>query len=343
MKPNLLEMTFEDLQRTAREAHLPAYRVEQLCDWVYRKGVTDPARMTNLPRAFVERFDILTSRIVRRSESKDGTIKLLVALHDGEHVETVLIPERRRATVCLSTQAGCAMGCRFCASGIGGLRRNLTAGEILARILHLWSAGGSAATNVVFMGVGEPLANYESTVRSIRAVIDPRRFGISARRVTVSTIGLPAQILRLAKEDIPITLAISLHAPNDTLRRELIPAAARTSLEEIISAAEAFYAARKREITLEYLLLGGVNDSALCAEGLVRIARRLRCNVNLIRYNPVESLPFERPGSVKVKEFTARLRKRGVNVHVRRSRGLDAAAACGQLRHWGDEVGRCDK
>lgn len=343
MKPNLLEMTFEELQRTAREAHLPAYRVEQLCDWVYRKGVTDPAKMTNLPRAFAERFDILTSRIVQRSQSKDGTIKLLVALHDGEHVETVLIPERRRATVCLSTQAGCAMGCRFCASGIGGLRRNLTAGEILAQILHLWSAGGSAATNVVFMGVGEPLANYESTVRSIRAVIDPRRFGVSARRVTVSTIGLPAQILRLAKEDIPITLAISLHAPNDALRGELIPAAARTSLEEIISAAEAFYAARKREITLEYLLLGGVNDSALCAEGLVRIARRLRCNVNLIRYNPVESLPFERPGSVKVKEFAARLRKRGVNVHVRRSRGLDAAAACGQLRHWGDEVGRCDK
>ena len=343
MKPNLLEMTFEELQRTAREAHLPAYRVEQLCDWVYRKGVTDPARMTNLPRSFVERFDILTSRIVRRSESKDGTIKLLVALHDGEHVETVLIPERRRATVCLSTQAGCAMGCRFCASGIGGLRRNLTAGAILAQLFHLWSAGGRAATNVVFMGVGEPLANYQSTVRSIRAVIDPQRFGISARRVTVSTIGLPAQILRLAKEDIPITLAISLHAPNDTLRGELIPAAARASLEEIISAAEAFYAARKREITLEYLLLGGVNDSALCAEGLVRIARRLRCNVNLIRYNPVESLPFERPGSVKVKEFTARLRKRGVNVHVRRSRGLDAAAACGQLRHWGDEVGRCDK
>ena len=342
MKTKLLDMTFEELQRTVRETGAPAYRAEQLCDWVYRKGVTDPQRMVNLPRSFTEQFDILTSRIVHRSESRDGTVKLLIAMAGGEHVEAVLIPEKRRATVCLSTQVGCAMGCRFCASGLGGLQRNLTAAEILAQMLHLRSAGGRAPTNVVFMGMGEPLENYEQTMRSVRAVIDRRRFGISARRVTISTIGLPAQIRRLAKEDIPITLAISLHAANDALRRQLIPSAARTSIEEIISAAEVFYTARKREVTLEYLLLGGVNDSGVCAEGVVRIARRLRCNVNLIGYNPVESLPFERPTSAKIKEFAARLRKRGVNVHVRRSRGLDAAAACGQLRRRNAKAEPCD-
>jgi len=331
-RPALLEMTLPQLRAAAEQFGQKPYRADQLADWVYHKGVADPAEMTNVPNAFAKQFDILTSRIAGRTDSTDGTIKLLIALADGEHVETVLIPAGDRATACVSTQAGCAMGCRFCASTLGGLRRNLSAEEILQQLLHLRAAGGRRITNVVFMGMGEPLANYNATVSAVRAIVDPDRFGLSARHVTVSTLGLPAKIRRLAREDLPITLAISLHAPNDTLRRELIPAAAATTLEQILAAAEKFYQARHREVTLEYLLLAGVNDTNLCADGLGRIAKRLRCNVNLIRYNPVEGLPYQRPSQTRVDNFAGRLRRAGVNAHIRRSRGLDASAACGQLR-----------
>jgi 23S rRNA (adenine2503-C2)-methyltransferase len=243
-----------------------------------------------------------------------------------------MIPTERFATACLSTQVGCAMGCAFCASGMGGLERNLTAGEILEQVLHLQQACGRRITHVVFMGMGEPLANYEAVVAAVRAIVDPRRFGISARHVTVSTVGLPKQIRRLAGELLPVSLAISLHAPNDALRRQLIPSAARFPIDEILAAAHEFFQSRKREVTLEYVLLGGLNDTNVCAEALARLAGRLRCNVNLIRYNPVESLPYRRPSQAAVQAFAQRLRRKGVNVQVRRSRGLDAQAACGQLR-----------
>lgn len=336
MKPAFLEMTTDQVRAAVVEADQPAYRADQIADWVYRKGVTDPDKMTNVPSDLVRRFDIVDSRIVRRLESRDGTIKLLLELHDAERVETVLIPTARFATACVSTQVGCGMGCAFCASGASGLKRNLAAGEILQQILHLRQASGRRVTHVVFMGMGEPLANYDATVSAVRAIIDPHRFGISARRVTVSTVGLPRRIRRLAAEGLPVTLAISLHAPNDALRRQLIPLAKNVSLEDILSAAETFYDARKREITLEYVLLAGVNDTNVCAEALARIARRLRCNVNLIRYNPDPSLPYVTPSQADVKDFAARLTRRGVNVQIRHSRGLDIAGACGQLRRRSD-------
>ncbi len=327
-----LDMTLEQLSSAVAETGEKPFRARQLAEWVYRKGVTDPAAMTNLPKALAERFEILTSRLAGRADSADGTVKLLLELSDGERIECVLIPTERFATVCLSTQAGCAMGCAFCATGLGGLRRNLSAGEILEQVLHLQSACGRKVTHAVFMGMGEPLANYDATVAAVRALTDPARFGLSARRVTVSTVGLPGPIRRLAKENLPITLAISLHAPNDALRRELIPAAAKVPLERILSAAQEFYDARGREVTLEYVLLGDVNDTPVCAEALAKIAGRLRCNVNLIRYNPVPSLPFRSPSGRAVRAFAERLARRGINVHVRRSRGADADAACGQLR-----------
>jgi len=331
-RPSLLEMTPKELADLVGRMGQPAYRADQLRDWVYDKAVTDPAGMSNLPRGFVDRFEILTSRVAEQAVSRDGTIKLLLELADGEHVETVLIPAGRRATACLSTQAGCGMGCAFCASAVGGLKRNLTAGEMLQQVIHLRQAGRRRVSNVVFMGIGEPLANYDATVAAIRALIDPARFGISARSITVSTVGLPKQIRRLARERLPITLALSLHAPDDVLRRQLIPAARGISLEEILSAAEVFFRSRKREVTLEYILLGGVNDTPRCAESLAKIARRLRCNVNLIRYNPVGALGFSAPSASAVGNFADRLSRRGVNVHVRRPRGQDIAAACGQLR-----------
>ena len=327
-----LEMTPQALRRAVAAAGQPAYRADQLADWVYRRGVTDPAKMTNLPRPLAAQVRVLSSRVVGRAQAGDETIKLLVEFDDGACVETVLIPTARRATACVSTQVGCAMGCTFCASQVGGFSRNLTAGEMLQQVLHLQGASGRRVTHVVFMGMGEPLANYAETVAAIRAIVDPRRLGLSQRRVTVSTVGLPKAIHRLAREDLSITLAVSLHAANDAIRRQLIPAAQQASVGEVLDAAEAFYRARKREVTLEYVLLGGVNDSRLCAEALARAARRLRCNVNLIRYNPVESLPYRRPSQSATEAFAERLRRRGVNVHVRRSRGLEVAAACGQLR-----------
>ncbi len=336
MKPNLLDMTIEQVRAALAQGGVEPYRADQLADWVYRKGVTEPGRMTNLPTNVREFFDLLTSRLVARADSRDGTVKLLLEYTDGQRVETVLIPTASRATVCLSTQAGCAMGCVFCASGLDGLGRNLTCGEILEQVLHLRQVTGRRVTGAVFMGTGEPLANYKATVAAVRALIDPARFGLSGRSVTLSTVGLPGRIRRLAKENLPITLAISLHAPNDAIRRKLLPSASAAGLEQILSAAAAFFSSRKREVTLEYVLLSGVNDTNVCAEALARLAKRLRCNVNLIRYNPVPSLPFAAPTATAARDFLAHLRKRGVNAHLRRSRGTDIAAACGQLRQGSD-------
>jgi len=328
----MLDMTIDELRDALVEAGYKAFRAKQLADWVYRKGVVDPARMSNIPPSLVESLPVLTSHVAERADCEDGCVKLLVELHDAARIEAVLIPTARRATACVSTQVGCAMGCTFCASGLEGLVRNLTSGEILEQVLHLQPAAERKVTHVVFMGMGEPLANYDATVAAVRALVDPRRFAISARRITVSTVGLPDQIRKLAREDLPITLAVSLHAPNDVVRGELIPAARRFPLAEVLAAAEEFYSSRKREVTLEYSLLAGVNDSLLCAEALAKIASRLRCNVNLIRYNPVPSLPYARPARQAVEAFAARLSDRGVNVTIRRSRGLHADAACGQLR-----------
>jgi len=314
----------------------PAYRARQVLQWVWRRGVYDFAEMTNLPKSLRtelgERLVVLTGRVADRRDAADGVVKLLVEWPDGQATETVMIPATRRRTACLSTQVGCPVGCAFCASGLEGLVRNLSAGEILEQLFHLRSTTASKITHVVLMGMGEPLLNYDATVAAVRALIDPARGGISARRVTVSTVGLPKQIRRLAGEDLPITLAISLHAPNDALRRQLVPAARGVSIDALLAAASDFFARRKREITLEYVLLGGVNDTPACAEQLARLARRVRCNVNLIRFNPVPGVPFVVPEESAVRAFVDRLRRRGVNVQLRASRGADAEAACGQLR-----------
>jgi 23S rRNA (adenine2503-C2)-methyltransferase len=329
---SVLELTLEQLSDALAAAGQPRYRAKQVSAWVFSRGVSEPETMTNLPPALRSELTVLDSTIAARAESSDGTLKLLVEYRDGERVECVMIPSGNRATACISTQAGCAMGCRFCASGAGGLRRQLTGGEILQQVLHLGQQADRKITNVVFMGMGEPLANYAATIFAVRALIDPQRFALSARHITVSTIGLPGQIRKLAAEDLPITLAISLHAPNDTLRTQIMPATKRWPLEKVLAAAEVFYQARRREITLEYVLLAGVNDTNVCAEGLAKIARRLRCNVNLIRYNPTGSGEFAPPSLNALRQFAQRLERRGINVNIRRSRGADADAACGQLR-----------
>jgi len=336
MKHHVMDMTVAQLTGALAELHQPPFRARQVAKWVWQKHVTDFADMTNLSAGLraelAEQLVILTARLAGRSDASDGTIKLLLELADGECVECVAIPAGDRLTACVSCQVGCAIGCSFCATPLDGLKRNLAAGEIVEQVFWLQAAASRRVTNVVFMGMGEPLANYDATLAAVRAMIDPDRLGLSARHVTVSTVGLPKQIRRLAAEDIPITLAISVHAPNDALRRRLIPLAVRHSLADVISAAKAFYQTRHREVTLEYVLLSGVNDSPDCADELAGIAAQLRCNVNVIRYNPVEGLEFSSPDDKACKAFVERLVRRGANAHLRAGRGLDVSAACGQLR-----------
>jgi 23S rRNA (adenine2503-C2)-methyltransferase len=248
---------------------------------------------------------------------------------DDEH------PEPSRFTACISSQVGCPVGCKFCASGLGGLDANLSAGRIVEQVWRLGRLEGvRRISNVVFMGMGEPLSNLGSVIPAIRTITSLWGLGISARKVTVSTVGLPKAIDKLAEQlDLPVTLALSLHAPNDELRRQLIPWAEYTTIKDLLAACQRWFDKTGREITLEYTLLRGVNDRPEHAEQLAQVARTLRANVNLIRYNEVTGLPFGRPQGEDVRRFQDVLRARHINTHIRASRGRDIAAACGQLRH----------
>jgi 23S rRNA (adenine2503-C2)-methyltransferase len=245
-----------------------------------------------------------------------------------------MIPTDRRRTACISSQVGCPVGCRFCASGLDGLEGNLTTGRIVEQVHRLQRLEGvDRVTNVVFMGMGEPLANYQNVERAIRTINASWGLAIGARKITVSTVGLPAAIRRLVSFDIPVTLALSLHAPNDEIRRQLIPWADYVKIEELLDACGEYFQRTGREITLEYILIRGVNDRPEHARELVDVARGLRANVNLIRYNEVRGLPYDRPTTEDVRAFQEVLRDARINVHIRASRGRDIAAACGQLRH----------
>ena len=249
--------------------------------------------------------------------------------------ECVLIPTDERKTACISSQVGCPVGCKFCASGMGGLDANLSAGRIVEQVWRLGSMPGiRRISNVVFMGMGEPLSNFDAVTAAIRTMNQLWGLGISARKITISTVGLPKYIKRLRDEfELPITLALSLHATNDDLRRQLIPWSEFTTIEELLDACHGWFEKTGREITLEYTLLRGVNDSPMEAARLAELAQTLRANVNLIRYNEVAGIPFSRPKTDDVLQFQQVLRNRNVNVHIRASRGRDIAAACGQLRH----------
>lgn len=246
-----------------------------------------------------------------------------------------MIPSEDRKTACISSQVGCPVGCRFCASGLGGLDGNLSAGRIVEQVWRLGRLPGvERITNVVFMGMGEPLSNFAAVTKAVRTLAAQWGPWISARKITISTVGLPKAIEKLADElDLPVTLALSLHAPNDQLRRQLIPWANYTTIDELLSACAKWFSKTGREITLEYIMLGGVNDQPEHARQLADVARTLRANINLIRYNEVAGMPFNRPSTEDVLAFQAILKSRRINTHIRASRGRDIAAACGQLRH----------
>ncbi|MEK6798143.1 MAG: 23S rRNA (adenine(2503)-C(2))-methyltransferase RlmN [Planctomycetota bacterium] len=335
---SVFDETAASLQEVLAGWSEPAYRADQVLDWVYQRDARSFEDMTNLPKALRLRLagemTIFSSKIVQKQRARDGTLKLLLCWPDGQTSECVYLPDEDRRTACISTQVGCPVGCVFCASGLGGLQRQLSSGQIVEQAMRVRElcSDGPRLSNLVFMGLGEPLANYAASLQAIRTINAPWGMGIGARKMTLSTVGLPTQMRRLAGEGLQITLALSLHAPNDELRRKLIPWAERVTLDELVDACRFYFDSTGREVTLEYILLREVNDSPDHAHELARVCKRMRSNVNLIAYNPVANLPYERPTEEAVTAFLEVLKSHAVNTHVRRSRGLDIDSACGQLR-----------
>jgi 23S rRNA (adenine2503-C2)-methyltransferase len=333
----LTELTLTELEIALAAAGLERYRARQIFQWVYRRGVTDFAAMTNLPGAqratLAGRFRISTPPVTRRDISEDGTEKFLLALQDGRHVESVFIPRTPHQTFCVSTQVGCAMGCAFCLTATMGLVRNLTPGEIVGQVRVLAGALAlrDARFNVVFMGMGEPLHNYDATMAAVRILADEHGLAVHPRRITLSTVGLVPAIERLAGEDVMPRLAVSLHAPTDEQRAALVPVNRKYPIADIIEACRRFPPARRGRITFEYVLLAGVNDAPDDARRLAALVRDLHVKVNLIPLNPAAGIPFERPSDERIDAFGRTLAERGITVMVRKSRGRDIRAACGQL------------
>lgn len=333
-KEHALELFPRDIEAIVADIGLPTFAGKQVLDWIYKKQISSVDEMTNISKEkrelLGERLFFRRSKCLKTQKASDGTIKKLLAWDDGsKQTETVMIPAKGRKTACVSSQIGCPVKCTFCASGMGGLEGSLDVGQIVEQVIEI---GGNEISNVVFMGMGEPLANFNAVTRAIRILNAPWGLGIGARKITVSTVGLPVAIEKLAAFDIPITLALSLHAPNDEVRQQLIPWARFSPIKDILNACSTYFDATGREITLEYLLLGGVNDRTADAKELIGLCKTLRCNVNLIRYNEVPELDFTRPKTEQVRRFQETLTKAGVNTHIRASRGRDISAACGQLK-----------
>lgn len=322
------------LERVAKELGESPYRGKQLAEWIYKKQVTEFSVMSNLPDHFREELEatssISRSKIILSRSSADETTKYLLELSDGQQIESVLIPSSDRVTVCVSTQVGCAVGCSFCATGTGGFVRNLTAGEIVDQVLTLESEGGRRVTNVVYMGMGEPLLNYDSVLQSVRLLNN--EVGIAMRKITISTVGVTPRIRQLESENLQLTLAVSLHAPDNTLRRQLIPLAGRYSLHSLIIACREYAEGTGRRITYEYLLIDKVNDTDAHARELVSLLQGSLANVNLIPYNAVPGKGYRRPQQSRVNSFKAILERAGIETTQRMERGHTISAACGQLK-----------
>ena len=331
------------LERPALEAALAErgherFRARQIFGWIYRRGVTDIDAMTDLPRELCAHARLrLHARprpsIVARERSTDGTEKFLLRLADGRQIESVFIPDTPAMTFCISTQVGCAMACAFCLTGKMGLVRNLTAGEIVGQVRVLAEALAlrDKAFNIVLMGMGEPLHNYDETMKALRILADEHGFALPPRRVTLSTVGLLPALERLAREPVMPNLAISLHAPTDLQRGQLVPINTKYGVTDIIEACKRFPLKRRSRITFEYVLLAGVNDSPADARMLARLLSGVKSKVNLIPLNAAPGIAFERPSDAAIDRFARILSERGLTVSVRKSRGRDIRAACGQL------------
>jgi 23S rRNA (adenine2503-C2)-methyltransferase len=343
-KSDIKSLQFAELEKQIGEFGQPSYRAQQIADWLYKKRAESFAEMTDLPRELraqlAERFAFDKIDIVRVLGSADTTRKFLFRLADGNLIESVLIPaspalygsRSDRRTICVSTQVGCAYGCKFCASGLEGFSRNLQPNEIVDQIIAVERASGEKIDNIVFMGMGEPLANLTNVMRAIRIINAPWGLGIGARHITVSTSGLAPQIRKLADEQIQIRLAISLHGATDEVRNQIMPINRRYNLSTLLAACDYYASHKKQRLTFEYILIDHVNDSPDQARRLGRIARRLGAKVNLIPYNTVHGLPWSRPSPEQQEQFLSILRQSGVAATLRREKGHDIDAACGQLR-----------
>jgi 23S rRNA (adenine2503-C2)-methyltransferase len=334
---DLVEQERQALESALAELGYPRFHAGQIFRWIYRRGVTDAEAMTDLPRelraALAANFCLTTPTLAQRERSIDGTEKFVLGLRDGRTIESVFIPDTPAMTFCISTQVGCAMACGFCLTGKMGLVRNLTAGEIVGQVRVLVDALAmrDTAFNIVLMGMGEPLHNYDETMKALRILADERGFHVPPRRVTLSTVGLLPALERLAKEAVMPNLAISLHAPTDAQRGALVPINRKYGVAEIIAACKRFPLKKRSRITFEYVLLAGVNDSTEDARRLGRLLAGMKAKVNLIPLNAAAGIPYDRPSDEAVDLFARSLAEQGMTVSVRKSRGRDIRAACGQL------------
>lgn len=335
---HLLEPNSSELTDWLAERGIPAFRARQIRHWLFATRIEDFSDMTDLPATLREeltgQFRIWTTNIVTHSVAADGTEKLLLELADGQRIECVLLRDGPRRTICISSQVGCAMGCVFCASGLDGVVRNLTAGEIVEQMLRLARLlpEGERLSHIVVMGMGEPLANLDRLLPALAEAERQDGLGISPRRVTISTVGLPLAMHRLADRASKYNLAVSLHAPDDCLRNELVPVNRNTGLAEIMQAADRYFETSGRRLTFEYVLLADINDRAEHARRLAKLLRGRPALLNVIPYNPVAGLPYRTPSAESREAFLAILCEQGINVQVRRRKGNEIDAACGQLR-----------
>lgn len=335
-KVDILSLSLDELETLLVSMDEKKFRAKQIYSWLHEKRVTSFQEMTNVSQALQYKLEeqcvLVQLQAIRQLESKDGTIKYLLRLHDGHVVESVFMTYKHGNSVCISSQVGCRMGCHFCASTIGGLERQLRASEMLGQVYAINRLSGERISNIVVMGTGEPLDNYDSLLAFIRIVTSKEGMDISQRNITVSTCGIIDRIYDLAEEDLKITLAISLHAPNNEIRKTMMPVANRYDYQNLIQACKDYVHKTKRRITFEYSLVKGVNDSKECAIKLASVLKGILCHVNLIPVNAIEERDYRHSSHDAIEVFKNTLVKRHINATIRRELGTDIDAACGQLR-----------
>jgi 23S rRNA (adenine2503-C2)-methyltransferase len=340
---SLLDVSAEELGSWMLERGHRPYHARQVFRWVFERRAESFAVMSDVPLRLREELEaswsIFSTGVSTHRVAPDGTDKLLLECRDGRRIECVLMAEEDRRTVCISTQVGCGMGCVFCASGLKGVERNLTRGEIVEQVVRLRNLlpPGERLTNLVVMGMGESLANLDNLIGALDRICSDSGLGMGQRRVTISTVGLPEKMRKLAALDRSYNLAVSLHAPTKALRDELVPINAKVGLDEVVEAADEYFRRSGRRVTFEYVMLRGINDGIMQAEELADLLEARKAHVNLIPYNPVPGLPYERPSQASVRRFEAVLKSRGVKVSVRKTKGREIDAACGQLRRRAEE------
>ena len=336
-KIDIKSLNFTELQKLLEEMGEKKFRAKQLYEWIHKRLVLSFDEMTNLSKNMRKKLDesctIEGARIIKKQVSSDGTAKFLMRLSDGNTVESVLMKYKHGNSVCISTQVGCRMGCRFCASTVGGLIRSLKTSEMLDQIYEIQRTTGERVSNIILMGIGEPLDNYDNVVKFIRMISDENGLNISQRNITLSTCGIVPKINELADMHFQITLALSLHASNNETRKSLMPIAYKYSIDEVINACKNYFAKTGRRITFEYSLVAGQNDTVEEADALCRLVKGMNCHINLIPVNPIKERDYVQSSKKAVEQFKNRVEKNKINVTIRREMGRDINGACGQLRN----------